>query len=40
MEKSYEPSNFAIFEDTADTINQSLTDRAKRQVRLIYVFVF
>ena len=26
--------------DTADTIDQSLTDRAKRQVRLVYVFVF
>ena len=26
--------------DTADTIDQSLTDRAKRQVRLIYMFVF
>ena len=25
--------------DTADTIDQSLTERAKRQVRLIYVFV-
>ena len=25
---------------TADTIDQSLTDRAKRQVRLIYVLVF
>ena len=27
-------------EDTADTIDQSLSDRAKRQVKLIYVFVF
>ena len=26
--------------DTADTTDQSLTDRAKRQVRLIYVFGF
>ena len=26
--------------DTADTIDQSLTDRAKREVRLIYGFVF
>ena len=24
---------------TADTIDQSLTDRAKRKVRMIYVFV-
>ena len=27
------------FADTADTTAQSLIDRAKRQVRLIYVFV-
>ena len=26
--------------DTADTIDQPLTDRAKREVRLIYVFCF
>ena len=26
--------------DTTDTIDQSLTDRAKRQVRLVYVLVF
>ena len=26
--------------DTANTIDQSLTDRAKIQVRLIYEFVF
>ena len=31
--------NFSLA-DTVDTIDQSLTDRAKRQVRLIYVLVF
>ena len=30
----------SLFWQTADTIDQSLTDRAKRQVRLIYVFAF
>jgi len=33
------PANDLWLADTADTIDQSLTDRAKRQVRLINVFV-
>ena len=34
------PTTDLSLADTADTFDQSLTDRAKRQVRLIYVFVF
>ena len=34
------PTIDLLLTDTADTIDQSLTDRAKRQVRFIYVFVF
>ena len=34
------PSIDLSLADTADTIDQSLTDRAKRELRLIYVFVF
>ena len=34
------PTIDLLLADTADTIDQSLTDRAKRQVKPIYVFVF
>ena len=35
-----DPATDLSLADTADTIDQSLTDRAKRQMRFIYVFVF
>ena len=44
MKRKLKPDAVAYIDlslaDTADTIDQSLIDRAKSQVRLIYVFVF
>ena len=44
MKRKLKPDAVSTFElslaDTADTTDQSLKDGAKREVRLIYVFVF